>query len=121
VKRYVSTVTGKETVRHRRENNIALIDGGRRMSRVLNGVSDPGQPDGPQSEIAIHIIVPEEFAGASMGELELRRGHVNGMDVESRGVVIHASLPASEYDALQKAIGQGTQHRGKIEHAPAPH
>jgi translation elongation factor EF-G len=69
------------------------------MPHVLSGVSDPGQPDGPQAEIAVYIIVPEEFLGVSMGELELRRGRVNGMDVESRSVLIRASLPASEYDA----------------------
>ena len=45
----------------------------RRMPRVLSGVGERGQPDESQSEIAVHLIVPEEFAGMSMGELHSRR------------------------------------------------
>jgi Elongation factor G C-terminus len=91
--------------------------GGRRMPRVLSGVGEPGQPDESQSEIAVHLIVPEEFAGMSMGELHTRRGRVSGMDVKSGSVLIRAFLPASEYDGLEKAIDEGTQHRGRVEHA----
>ena len=88
------------------------------MPRVLSGVSEPGEPDEPQSEIAVHVIVPEEFAGISMTELQSRRGRVNGMDVKSASVLIRATLPASEYDGLEKAIDEGTQHRGRVEHVP---
>jgi translation elongation factor EF-G len=88
------------------------------MPRVLSGVGEPGQPDESQPEIAVHLIVPEEFAGMSMGELHTRRGRVSGMDVKSGSVLIRAFLPASEYDGLEKAIDEGTQHRGRVEHAP---
>lgn len=88
------------------------------MPRVLSGMSEPGQPDEPQSEIAVHLIVPEEFAGMSMSELQSRRGRVSAMDVNSGRVLIRASLPISEYDGLEKAIDQGTHHRGRVEHAP---
>jgi elongation factor G len=88
------------------------------MPRVLSGVSEPSQPDESQSEIAVQLIVPGEFAGMSMGELHSRRGRVTGMDVKSGSVLIRAFLPASEYDRLEKAIDEGTQHRGRVEHAP---
>jgi hypothetical protein len=43
------------------------------MPGVLSGVGERCQPDESQSEIAVHLIVPEEFAGMSMGELHSRR------------------------------------------------
>jgi len=85
------------------------------MPRVLSGL---GEPDEQHSELSIHIIVPEEFAGMSMAELNSRRGFITGMDVQTGSVLIRATLPASEYGGLEKAIGAGTQHRGRIEHAP---
>jgi translation elongation factor EF-G len=88
------------------------------MPRVLSGVSEPGQPDEPQAEFAVHVIVPEEFAGMSMSELHSRRGRVTGMDVKSGSVLIRASVPSSEYGELEKAIDEGTQHRGRVEPAP---
>jgi hypothetical protein len=56
------------------------------MPRVLSGVGEPGQPDESQSEIDVHLIVPEEFAGMSMGELHTRRGRVqrDGRKVRER-------------------------------------
>ncbi|HYL15644.1 MAG TPA: hypothetical protein VEV41_21600 [Terriglobales bacterium] len=89
------------------------------MSRVLSGTSEPGQPDEPESEFLIYIIVPEEFAGVSMGEVHSRRGSVTGMDVQTGSVLIRASVPKSEYSGLEHAIDEATQHRGRVEHAPA--
>jgi translation elongation factor EF-G len=88
------------------------------MARVLTGSDDFAEPDELGSEFAIQIIVPEEFAGVSMSELQSRRGCITGMDIKSGSVLIRASLPASEYEGLEKAIDEGTQHRGRVEHAP---
>lgn len=88
------------------------------MSPVPTGMSEPGQPDEPDAECALYIIVPEEFAGVSMSELNSRRGCVTGIDIETGSVSIRASLPKSEYSGLEKAITEGTQHRGRVEHAP---
>ena len=85
------------------------------MARVLSGVSEPIEPD---PELGICITVPEEFAGLSMGELNSRRGGVTGMDVQSGMVLIRGFLLASEYVGLEIAIAAGTQHRGRVEHAP---
>ena len=85
------------------------------VPRVLSGI---GEPDEPHSELSIHIVVPEEFAGMSMAELNSRRGVITGMDVQTGGILISASLPASEYGGLEKAIHEGTHHRGRVESAP---
>jgi translation elongation factor EF-G len=52
-----------------------------------------------------------------MTELSSRRGFIKGIDVQTRNALIRASLPAEEYDGLEKAMDEGTQHRGRIERA----
>jgi translation elongation factor EF-G len=54
------------------------------MAPVLSNISEPDQSN---AELAIRMTVPEEFAGAVMGELQSRRGYTTAMDVQS-GVVI---------------------------------
>jgi len=85
------------------------------VARVLNGVSEPNPPQ-PDTEILIRVIVPEEFAGLSMSELQSRRGSVTGLEVKSGLTLIRGTLPRSEYDALYAAIAFSTQQRGKVEH-----
>lgn len=85
------------------------------MARVLSGVSEPNQPE-PDPELPIRVIVPEEFAGLAMSELQSRRGCVTGLDVQSGVAFIRGSLPSSEYDAFDTAITVSTQHRGRVEY-----
>jgi translation elongation factor EF-G len=85
------------------------------VARVLSGVSEPNQPE-PDPELPIRVIVPEEFAGLSMSELQSRRGSVIGLEVQSSTAFIRGTLPSSEYDAFDTAISVSTQHRGKVEH-----
>jgi elongation factor G len=68
--------------------------------------------------LGIRVTVPEEFVGASMGELSARRGYVTSIDVQSGDVSIRATLPASEYNALVEAIAAMTQRRGRIKREP---
>jgi elongation factor G len=84
------------------------------MPPVLGPVGEPAEPP---SELSIHIIVPEEFAGMSMAELNSRRGLITGVDAQTGTVLIRASLPASEYGGLEEAINEGTRHRGRVERA----
>jgi elongation factor G len=82
------------------------------MKQVLGGTSEPDQPTG---EVAIGMVVPEESAGALIGEFSSRRGRITGVDVQSGLFVIRGSLPASEYAALQEVIASATEQRGKVE------
>jgi elongation factor G-like protein len=76
---------------------------------------DSSEPDQPNAELVVRIVVPEEFTGYSIGELQSRGGCVADMQVHSGSVVIRGSLPASEYPALQDAISSATQQRGNVE------
>ena len=56
-----------------RQRNRILRGERAMVPRVLSGI---GEPDEPHSELSIHIVVPEEFAGMSMAELNSRRGAI---------------------------------------------
>jgi elongation factor G len=63
----------------------------------------------------VEIEAPEEFAGALMGDLNSRRGRVQGMDGRTGTSVIRAEVPMAEmltYGATLTALtqGRGTYH-----------
>ena len=63
----------------------------------------------------VEITAPEQFMGDLMGDLNSRRGHVQGMDARGRSQVIKASVPLSEmltYASTLKSItgGRGSYH-----------
>jgi elongation factor G len=63
----------------------------------------------------VEIAVPEEFAGAVMGDLSSRRGRPQGMAPKGSLQVIHAEVPLSEmlsYDAELTSMtgGRGSYH-----------
>ena len=76
---------------------------------------EPEKPNRAAGEVSIRITVPEEFAGASLGELIARQGFITGMEAEEQSLVIRASLAAGEYDGLVEAIVADTQGRGRVE------
>lgn len=82
------------------------------MAPLLSNISEPDQPN---AEVAICMTVPEEFAGAVMGELQSRRGYTAEMEVQSGVVVIRGRMPASEFDGFQATIALATQQGGRVE------
>ena len=44
----------------------------------------------------VEIEAPDEFAGALMGDLNGRRGRVQGMESANSGTVIRAEVPMAE-------------------------
>jgi elongation factor G len=74
----------------------------------------------------VEIAVPEEFAGAVMGDLSSRRGRPQGMEPKGSLQVIHAEVPMSEmlsYDAELTSMtgGRGSYHMemGHYDEVPA--
>jgi elongation factor G len=58
----------------------------------------------------VDIEAPDEFAGAIMGDLNSRRGRVQGMEGGAAGTVIRALAPLAEmltYGATLTALTQG--------------
>ena len=68
----------------------------------------------------VEIEAPEEFAGTLMGDLNSRRGRVQGMDSRGRTTVINAEVPMAEmltYGTLLTSMTQGKgSYRMEVDH-----
>jgi len=60
----------------------------------------------------VEVNAPEEFAGDLMGDLNSRRGRVQGMDVQGRNTVIKAQVPLSEVLSYASDLTSKTGARG---------
>ena len=83
--------------------------------RVLSGLDESDDSNGPDPEVAIRITVPQEFAGWSMGEITVRRGFITDMDAGGENAVIRGRLPKSKYAALADALAAGTRDLARLE------
>jgi elongation factor G len=68
----------------------------------------------------VEIEAPDEFAGTLMGDLNSRRGRVQGMESKGRTTVINAEVPMAEmlsYGALLTSMTQGKgSYRMEVNH-----
>jgi len=62
----------------------------------------------------IEITVPDEFAGAIMGDMNSRRGRIQGMDNKAGNTVIRAHAPMSEMLTYGTDLTAMTQGRGSF-------
>jgi elongation factor G len=60
----------------------------------------------------VEVVAPEEFAGDLMGDLNSRRGRVQGMDVRGRHTVIKAQVPLAEMLSYASDLTSKTGARG---------
>ena len=64
--------------------------------------------------MSVEIEAPQEFAGALMGDLNQRRGRVQGMDGLGANTMIHAEVPMSEMLTYGQTLTAMTQGRGSF-------
>jgi len=62
----------------------------------------------------VEIEVPDEFAGAIMGDLNSRRGRIQGMDNKAGKTVIKAEVPMAEMLTYGADLTSMTQGRGSF-------
>jgi elongation factor G len=62
----------------------------------------------------VEIEAPEEFAGALMGDLNQRRGRVQGMESINSGTTIRAEVPMAEMLTYGQSLTAMTQGRGSF-------
>jgi len=62
----------------------------------------------------VEVEAPEEFAGALMGDLNGRRGRVQGMDARGKSTVIAAEVPMAEMLTYGTTLTSLTQGRGSF-------
>jgi elongation factor G len=62
----------------------------------------------------VEIEAPEEFAGTLMGDMNQRRGRVQGMDSRNANTVIRAEVPMAEMLTYGQSLTAMTQGRGSF-------
>lgn len=62
----------------------------------------------------VEIEAPEEFAGALMGDLNQRRGRVQGMESTNAGTTIRAEVPMADMLTYGQSLTAMTQGRGSF-------
>jgi elongation factor G len=62
----------------------------------------------------VEITVPDEFAGSIMGDLNSRRGRIQGMDNKGGNTVVKAEVPMSEMLTYGVDLTSMTQGRGSF-------
>ena len=61
--------------------------------------------------MAVEVVTPEEYMGDVMGDLNRRRGMVQGMEDSASGKVITADVPLSEMFGYATDLRSATQGR----------
>src|SRR5207344_818534 len=76
--------------------------------------------------MSVEVVVPEEYNGTVMGDLNSRRGRIEGMELRGTSQIIKAMVPLSEMfgyatDIRSRTQGRGsfTMHFGKYEEVPS--
>ena len=64
--------------------------------------------------MAVEITVPDEFAGSIMGDLNGRRGRIQGMDNKGGNTIVKAEVPMSEMLSYGVDLTSMTQGRGSF-------
>ncbi len=62
--------------------------------------------------MAIEVVLPDEYLGDVMGNLNARRGHIEGTELRSGAQVIRAATPLSEMFGYATDLRSRTQGRG---------
>ena len=60
----------------------------------------------------VEVIVPEEYMGDVIGDLNSRRGRIEGMEARNGAQVINAFVPLSEMFGYSTDLRSKTQGRG---------
>jgi elongation factor G len=60
----------------------------------------------------VEVTVPEEYMGDILGDINSRRGRVEGMDARANAQIIHGFVPLSEMFGYSTSLRSRTQGRG---------
>jgi len=64
--------------------------------------------------MSVEITIPDEFAGSIMGDLNSRRGRIQGMDNKAGNTVVKAEVPMAEMLSYGTDLTSMTQGRGSF-------
>ncbi len=92
-------------------NELSFKVAGRKAFRAA---MEAAKPCLLEPVMKVEVTAPDEFAGALMGDLNGRRGKVQGMDSRGRSTVIAAEVPMAEMLSYGTTLTSLTQGRGSF-------
>ena len=60
----------------------------------------------------VEVVMPEEYLGDVIGNLNARRGHIEGMDTVAGSQVVRCTVPLAEMFGYATDLRSRTQGRG---------
>ncbi len=95
-------------------------------SMALKEAAKKAKPVLLEPIMSVEVVVPEEYMGAVVGDINSRRGRIEGMEMRGTTQIIKSSVPLSEMfgyatDIRSNTQGRGsfTMHFGRYEEVPA--
>jgi elongation factor G len=70
-----------------------------------------GQPQVLEPIMRVEVVTPEDFMGDVVGDLNRRRGHIQGMEPRANAQIIKATVPLSEMFGYATDLRSATQGR----------
>ncbi len=80
-------------------------------SMAFRTASENASPVILEPVMRVEVVTPEEYMGDVMGDLNRRRGLVDGMDEQPGGKVVRAEVPLAEMFGYSTALRSATQGR----------
>ncbi len=80
-------------------------------SMAFRTASENSSPVILEPVMRVEVVTPEEYMGDVMGDLNRRRGLVDGMDEQPAGKVVKAEVPLAEMFGYSTALRSATQGR----------
>ncbi|WP_274365227.1 elongation factor G [Paenibacillus thermotolerans] len=81
-------------------------------SMALKAAKDKCKPVLLEPIMKVEVTVPEEYMGDVMGDLNSRRGRIEGMDARGGAQIIRSKVPLSEMFGYSTTLRSRTQGRG---------
>jgi elongation factor G len=81
-------------------------------SMALKAAKDKCNPAILEPIMKVEVTVPEEYMGDVMGDLNSRRGRIEGMDTRAGAQIIRAKVPLAEMFGYSTTLRSRTQGRG---------
>jgi elongation factor G len=95
-------------------------------SMALKTAGEKAKPVLLEPIMSVEVVVPEEYMGDVIGDLNSRRGRIEGMELRGTTQIIRAMVPLSEMfgyatELRSRTQGRGsfTMHFGRYEEVPA--
>ncbi|MCB1019152.1 MAG: elongation factor G, partial [Acidobacteria bacterium] len=92
-------------------SELAFKLAGRKAFRLA---MEQAKPSLLEPVMKVEIVAPMDFAGDLMGDLNSRRGRIQGMDTKGQNQIIKAEVPMSEMLTYANELTSMTQGRGSF-------